>query len=312
MSTELATTTAAEVVVDDDVLRYLGLDRRNPATVAMVRIAQRYGLDPLLGHVSLIKTAEGPKPYITRDGMLDIAHRSGVFDGIETVREHDGETGWGRTVAVWRKDMSHPFVYSGGCGKQEHAAKRGNGPEMALARAERRALKRAFRIATSDEVAGDDLPAPSHEPYTDVDVDVDEVTGEIVEDDDRCPHDGCLLDAGHPGEHVAPELDEPPAKPYAENIRALISYMNELPDSWRGGVKMQFLARFGHPEELTLGVYHEAHEFVRLQHEELAKSGDADDAPPVVSSTATEPPASNASAGAGGSPKPRDFDERPF
>lgn len=271
----LATTTTTDVVVSDDVLRYLGLDRRNPATVAMVLLAERYGLDPLLGHISLIKTSEGPKPYITRDGMLDIAHRSGVFDGMETVREHDGETGWGRTVSVWRKDMSHPFTYSGGCGKQEHAAKRGNGPEMALARAERRALKRAFRIATSDEVAGDDDLGPAHGPYIDV---VDEATGEIGQgetepatgaDEASTSELGPVVGAGpaEAGDPGDPPPPTPASKPYAANIRALISYMNELPDNTRPYFKQQFLERFGPPDQITLAHLAAAVEFVNAAHE---------------------------------------------
>ena len=142
----------------DEVLRYLGLDPRNPVTVVLGLLARKYELDPLMNEVSVIRTSQGMKPYVTRDGLLQIAHRSGQLDGIVVDETHEGEHGWGATVSVWRKDMSHPFTYSAGCGRQESQAKQGNGPEMALARAERRALHRAFAVPSiSGDV--DDEPA---------------------------------------------------------------------------------------------------------------------------------------------------------
>src|SRR5262245_39748952 len=139
------------------VLRHLGLDERNPATHALVAVANTFGLNPLLNHVALINTQAGKKVYITRDGLLHVAHRSGQLNGIQ-VEVHEGETGWGATATVYRKDMDYPFVYSAGCGKQEPQARRGHGPEMAIARAERRALSRAFAVAlpTGDAVLDGD------------------------------------------------------------------------------------------------------------------------------------------------------------
>jgi hypothetical protein len=133
-----------------DTLKYLGLDPARLEVQALWLLCRRYRLDLLANHAELIKTAGGWKPYITRDGMLEVAHRSGVFDGMVTESEREGEHGWAATVSVWRKDMSHPFTYRGGCGKIEPAAKQGHGPEMALARAERRALRRAFNLPTYD------------------------------------------------------------------------------------------------------------------------------------------------------------------
>jgi hypothetical protein len=153
----------ADPVVGADTLAYLGLDPRNPEVHALVLLCQRYRLDPLLGHAAIIKTAGGNRAYITRDGMLEIAHRSGQLDGIVVDDQHRTEHGGhSATVSVWRKDMKHPFTYKGGCGHDEPQSKQGNGPEMALARAERRALRRAFSIPAADD---------ADEPY--------EQTGEI-------------------------------------------------------------------------------------------------------------------------------------
>jgi hypothetical protein len=140
------------VVVGADILAYLGL---NPASVeahALVAVCKRYGLDPVLNQAQVIATKKGARVYITRDGMLEIAHRSGQLDGIVVEEERQSENGYSATVSVWRKDMAHPFTYKGGCGAGEPQAETGNGAEMALARAERRALKRAFAIPADDDI----------------------------------------------------------------------------------------------------------------------------------------------------------------
>jgi hypothetical protein len=148
-------TTMAETL-PEKALRYLGLHPENPATWVLAALSRKYDLDPLLNEVAVIGTKQGLRPYITRDGLLSIAHRSGQFDGMTTDDLHEGEHGWGATVTVWRKDMSHGFTYSAGCGRNEPQAQQGHGPEMALARAERRALHRAFNVPTT----GGDWDAP--------------------------------------------------------------------------------------------------------------------------------------------------------
>lgn len=148
----------------DKALRYLGLHPDNPATWVLAALARKYNLDPLLNEVAVIGTKQGLKPYVTRDGLLTIAHRSGNFDGMTVDELREGESGWAATVTVWRKDMSHGFTYSAGCGKHESQAQQGHGPEMALARAERRALHRAFNIPTTGSDWDDDPTAPDSSP----------------------------------------------------------------------------------------------------------------------------------------------------
>lgn len=144
----------APVSVAEETLRYLGYHPDNPATRALVLLAQRYHLDPLLGEVLLIPGKGGAKLYVTRNGLLTIAHRSGHLDGIvvEEERRNSTDNGWTAVVSVWRDDMAHPFRYGAQCKDSEDQARAGNGPEMALARAERRALLRAFNIAADDVV----------------------------------------------------------------------------------------------------------------------------------------------------------------
>jgi hypothetical protein len=151
-----------------DVLAYLGLDPRDVKARALVALAQRYGLDPLAGHLVLVDR----KPYVTRDGLLHVAHRSGQLDGIELVAGPDLVEGeWRCTVAVYRKDMGRPFTFPGRYPAKGHRY----APEMALKVAECMALRRAFDvtgIAVLDEV---DAASPRHDLERDVDVDqVDE------------------------------------------------------------------------------------------------------------------------------------------
>jgi hypothetical protein len=128
------------------VAAYLGLDPADIKARAVVAVANRYGLDPLLGHVEIVKQ----KVYVSRDGLLHVAHQSGVLDGIVVEEQRESENGYSATVTVWRRDMTHGFTYKGGCGVNEPQAANGYGAEMALARAERRALLRAFDIPAYD------------------------------------------------------------------------------------------------------------------------------------------------------------------
>ncbi|MBN2734749.1 MAG: phage recombination protein Bet [Methanomicrobiaceae archaeon] len=75
----------------------------------LMHLAKTYGLDPLARQIWAVKYPGSPAQiFCGRDGLLVIAHRSEVFDGMESgVRKEDEEfIGWAR---VFRKDMSKPF-----------------------------------------------------------------------------------------------------------------------------------------------------------------------------------------------------------
>jgi hypothetical protein len=142
------------------VLQLIGLNPNDPRAHAVVAVAQRYGLDPVLGHIEIIPRSA--KPYITRDGYLHIAHRSGQFDGMEVVEGPRRESNeYVCRVAVFRKDMSHPFTYPGRC-----AVAQDNAQEMAIARAERRALRRAFAVTLPETFGDEDGAVPTPAPAT--------------------------------------------------------------------------------------------------------------------------------------------------
>jgi hypothetical protein len=167
-----------------DAAKALGYDLARPETQVLIAIANRYRLDPLIRQIELIPTRNGLRPYISRDGYLEIAHRSGKLDGIVVDEERRNSTGDGYTayVTVYRNDMSHGFRYGAQCKDSEPQAKNGNGPEMALARAERRALMRAFNIPDPTD-NGDDLETVTPDwdtgpPETPVEADVQEDRGQ--------------------------------------------------------------------------------------------------------------------------------------
>ena len=165
MTTTAIATTDAGVNIDyDAVLQALNLNRRDPKTQALLLVCDRYGLDPVLKHIVLISG----NAYVTRDGYLAVAHRSGKFDGMEVLDEGETNTHYTAKVAVYRKDMGRPFTFSGRFPKSKSMAK-DFGPEMAIKVAEVSALRRAFNVTglgAADERW--DVQADAH-------------TGEIVE-----------------------------------------------------------------------------------------------------------------------------------
>lgn len=143
------------------LLRAVGLDKAAPEQRELaLAIADRYGLDLMLKHLVLI---EG-RPYVTRDALLHIAHRSGQLDGMETTEPTVSDGYWRASCTVWRKDMSRGFTYSGRYPERGGNAK--FAPEMALKVAESMALRRAFDIAapSADERWDVDVPAAPAAP----------------------------------------------------------------------------------------------------------------------------------------------------
>ena len=138
------------------ILQAMGINGKDPLFQAMLIVCDKYGLDPMLGHVEVLPRAK--KPYITRDGFLHIAHASGQLDGIVLEREGESEDKkyYEATVAVYRKDMTQPFRFTG---RWPKAKKHDYPQQMALKSAERTALKRAFNVSEPGDEGGDHHPA---------------------------------------------------------------------------------------------------------------------------------------------------------
>jgi len=258
VTTGLATIEAAGVAIDHDaVLKHLKLNPRDPGTQALLLVCDRYGLDPLLKHMVLITG----NPYVTRDGLLAVAHRSGQFDGMEVIDQGVDDTHYFAKVAVYRRDMGHPFVYVGRFPKAKQMAKE-YGPEMAVKCAEVQALRRAFNvtgIGAADERWDDEaMPErpkalPPHDP----------ATGEILA--------AQPTPIGAPPAKVAtkrpppvPKKDTTLADAIADpTVKLLVADLNSIEDpELRAEAKKEFVARFGKPEDLKEADYDEARRFV--------------------------------------------------
>jgi hypothetical protein len=240
--------TLAVAPVDDRrsaaLLKAIGLDKvPGEQRELALAIADRYGLDLMLKHLVLV---DG-RPYITRDGLLHIAHRSGQFDGMEVTDPAIVDVGagkfWSARCSVYRKDMARPFTYAGryptSGGNQRFA------PEMAVKVSEVMALRRAFdvsapvleerwdmdaapepepvrslddriaersaRVTTSAGEVADVPPLPSPAPTADI---VEAVAVEVTQC--QAMSDGalgepvqCRRSAGHTGVHKTPDQSWP-------------------------------------------------------------------------------------------------------
>ena len=134
-----------------EILKAIGIDAGNPVHQAALLACEKYDLDPIRKEIIVIPRGG---VYVTRDGYLRVAHRSGQLDGILAVLEEETPTHWEATATVYRKDMSHPFKYTGRYPKA--GTNKQYGREMAIVRAERTALSRAFPVEGLN-AGGDDL-----------------------------------------------------------------------------------------------------------------------------------------------------------
>jgi len=227
-----------EIVSLDDkrqvaLLKAIGFDKLAPEQRELaLNIAKRYELDPLLRHIVMV---DG-RPFITRDALLHIAHRSGQFDGIETTLPEIVGDEWRCTATVWRRDMSHPFTYPG-----RYPVKGRNAtyaPEMAIKVAESMALRRAFNVAApvlEERWDIDTAEVPAERPKVSLAERVSEKAARIaavetaeapdeivVEEEAPLPVEPAPMpepDMGDMSEIVATALDEPAEMTTAEASR---------------------------------------------------------------------------------------------
>lgn len=129
-------------------------------------------LDPLRKQIWAVKYGDQPALiFIGRDGFLQIAHRSGKFDGMESgvSGEPGALVGWAK---VYRKDMEHPFSVE--VQEKEYSTGKGNWVKMPRTMiqkvAESQALRKAFSISgvySPEEI--DQSPGPVQGPVIDAD-----------------------------------------------------------------------------------------------------------------------------------------------
>lgn len=222
---------------DATLARYLGLNPNDPKDRAMIAVCRHYDFDPLLKHVIVI-----PKGgvYITRDGLLNVAHRSGQLDGIVVEQDPtlDAEAGeWTAKVSVYRKDMKYPFTYPG-----RYPANGGNkqyAQEMALKAAESHALRRAFDIGGLPSL-DEQREEPKKQQRTTVD-DLKPATPPSTPSPENAPSAESPVDA-----EVIEEPSEEPEPATRAQVTALNAAMTDLGITDRAS-KLAFLSdQVGH------------------------------------------------------------------
>jgi hypothetical protein len=234
--------------LDLALLKAVGLDRAAPEQRQLaIALAERYNLDLMLRHIVLI---DG-KPYVTRDGLLHIAHRSGVFDGISTTRPVVEEGYFWSHCVVWRKDMSHPFEYDG-----RYPVKGKNATfnvEMAIKVAECMALRRAFDVA-----------APVYEERWDLD---------IPHVEEAPPKTLAEKAAERVAEITNPPAPEPPPADEVWDAKRVVEQFNALMES---GTPRKPKGSIVNPEEVAEGapvVYREVTPLTIPEFAKLARDG---------------------------------------
>jgi hypothetical protein len=146
---------------------FRGMVARNTSEAeidAAIMVCRASGFNPVLQHINLI---DG-KVYVTHKGLWHLAHRSGMLDGIEVLEEGETDTHYTARVAIYRKDMRYPFAFTGRYPKG--GRNKQYGPEMALARAECLALRRAFDVTMPvyEEINWEERPAGERRSRTEV------------------------------------------------------------------------------------------------------------------------------------------------
>lgn len=175
MSTAIQTTETAKWENQISLVRSMVAPAATqPEFDLMLHMARTYGLDPLTKQIWLVKYGSAPASiFAGRDGFLEIGHRSGNFDGmdtkVDTVEQPINRNGVVRpwqyraTCSVFCKDMKHPItveVY-----EEEYTTGRNLWKEKTRTMigkvAESQALRRAFRI--SGLYSPEEMPEPPTE-----------------------------------------------------------------------------------------------------------------------------------------------------
>ena len=118
----------------------------------LLELAKRYKLDPFSKQIWALKYGNNPAMiFASRDGLLAIAHRSGMFDGIESAPNFDDRGALeSATCTVYRKDISHPFrktVYLREYSNNSNPLWKSKPITMLCKVAEAQALRQAFSVS---------------------------------------------------------------------------------------------------------------------------------------------------------------------
>jgi len=216
-------------------------------------MARLYDLNPLLREIWAVKYNGKPANIFTgRDGLLKIAHKSGMFDGMRTVllvatqqgvEEADiapkGAEILGAKCYVWRKDMNHPVEVSVKLSEYDtHRSTWKEKPDTMIRKvAEAHCLRRTFSIH------GLYLPEEFHQAQVDA-------------DNGRSKNTEALeANAGDPAEEPPEEqetvdpvyTDLPPEvqRTINQNMDKVIGQLADLSDSDSKSIKQEIFDEYG-------------------------------------------------------------------
>lgn len=180
---------AVRATSNGEVLELLGLKADHIHSRALLLLADRYGLDPLLKEIVVIP---GRGPFVGVRGAISVALRSGLLDGLEADDTWETDSHWCVRCIVWRKDMRHPAAKV--IGRVAKNEKKEWPLEIARARAIRAALSYAFNIHDDYGDTDDNWQPPPIEDAAGITIGeedntgrarrIDTGTGEVLEADE--------------------------------------------------------------------------------------------------------------------------------
>src|SRR6056297_176253 len=216
-------------------------------------MARLYDLNPLLREIWAVKYNGKPANIFTgRDGLLKIAHKSGMFDGMKTVLLVATQQGveemdiapkeaeiLGSKCYVWRKDMSHPVEVSVKFSEYDKGRStwRDKPDTMIRKVAEAHCLRRAFSIH------GLYLPEEFKQAQEDASEGLSK-NREVLEANagepaDEPPEEQQTVDP------VYTELPEEVQRTIAKNVDDVIDQLADLSDTDSKRVKSEILIEYG-------------------------------------------------------------------
>ena len=235
------------------VRRKFGKDLNQTEWELFLYVARLYDLNPLLREIWAIKFRGQPAQIFTgRDGLLKIAHQSGMFDGMKTVLliEQNGqalETDiapkgaeiLGAKCYVWRKDMSHPVEVSVKFSEYDKGRSTWKDkPDTMLRKvSESHCLRRAFSI--NSLYLPEEFKQAQEDASEGVSKNREVLESNAGEPPDEPPEEQQSVDP------VYSDLPEEVQRTIARNVDDVIDQLADLSDTDSKRVKSEILTEYG-------------------------------------------------------------------
>jgi len=235
------------------VRRKFGKDLNQTEWELFLYVARLYDLNPLLREIWAIKFRGQPAQIFTgRDGLLKIAHQSGMCDGMKTVLLI--EQNWqalesdiapkvseilGAKCYVWRKDMSHPVEVSVKFSEYDKGRSTWKDkPDTMLRKvSESHCLRRAFSI--NSLYLPEEFKQAQEDASEGVSKNREVLESNAGEPPDEPPEEQQSVDP------VYSDLPEEVQRTIARNVDDVIDQLADLSDTDSKRVKSEILTEYG-------------------------------------------------------------------